>query len=146
MSMKIRGPALAALAALTMMLSSGCASIVHGGPRTIPMTSTPPGATVTIYDRDGQQVMKQNTPFTANLKPKYAYFKGQQYRVVFEMPGYRPAEVQIRSTLSGWYFANIVFGGLLGMVAIDPATGAMYNLMPNKVDQALSPQTTQVLP
>jgi hypothetical protein len=144
MSMKIRGPALAALAALAM-LSSGCASIVHGGPRKIPMSSNPTGATVTIYDRGGQLVMKEKTPFTANLNPKYAYFKGQQYRVVFEMPGYKPAELQINSTVSGWYFGNILFGGVLGMLAIDPATGAMYNLMPNKVDQTLAPQTTQVL-
>jgi hypothetical protein len=39
-----------------------------------------------------------------------------------------------------------VFGGLIGMIAVDPATGAMYNLMPNKIDQTLSPQSTQVLP
>jgi hypothetical protein len=145
MSIKIRGAALALLGGLAM-LSSGCATIVHGGPRDVPVASTPPGATVTIYDRDGQQVMKQTTPFTASLRPKYAYFKGQQYRVVFEMPGYQPAEVQLHSSVSGWYFANILFGGVIGMVIVDPNTGAMYNLMPNKIDQPLQPRTTLVIP
>jgi hypothetical protein len=144
-SIKVKAPALALLGAIAT-LSAGCATIVHGGPREVPVTSTPPGATVTIYDRNGQQVMKQTTPFTASLRPKYAYFKGQQYRVVFEMPGYQPSEVQLRSSISGWYFANIVFGGILGMVIVDPNTGAMYNLMPNKIDQPLKPQATANLP
>jgi hypothetical protein len=145
MSIKLKALVLALLGAL-VTLSAGCATIVHNGPREVPVTSTPPGATVTIYDRNGQQVMKQTTPFTASLRPKYAYFKGQQYRVVFEMPGYQPAQVQLRSSVSGWYFANILFGGLVGMVIVDPNTGAMYNLMPNKIDQALSPETTLNLP
>ncbi len=110
------------------------------------MASTPSGATVTIYDRSGQQVMKQTTPFTASLKTKYSYFKGQQYWVVSEMPGYQPAEVQPRSSISGWYFANILFGGLIGMVIVDPTRGAMYNLMPNKIDQSLAPRATLNLP
>ena len=137
----------AALAVLGITLfSTGCATIVHSGPRKVPVASNPPGATVTIYDRDGHQVMKQTTPFTATLHPKYRYFQGQQYRVVFEMPGYQPAEVQLQSRISGWYFANIAFGGLIGMVAVDPNTGAMYNLWPNKVDQTLQPQSTLVIP
>ena len=32
------------------------------------------------------------------------------------------------SSLSGWYWGNIVFGGLIGMLIVDPATGAMYKL------------------
>ena len=126
------------------ILSTGCATIVHSGPRKVPVASDPPGATVTIYDRGGQQVMKSTTPFTATLHPKYRYFKGQQYRVVFELPGYQPAEVQLQSRISGWYFGNIAFGGLIGMIAVDPATGAMYNLWPEKINQSLQPQSTQV--
>ena len=142
--MRIHAP-LAALALCGITLfNAGCATIVHSGPRKVPVASNPPGATVTIYDRAGQQVMKSTTPFTATLHPKYRYFKGQQYRVVFEMPGYQPAEVRLQSRISGWYFGNIAFGGLIGMVAVDPATGAMYNLWPEKVDQTLQPQSTQV--
>jgi hypothetical protein len=145
MSIQIRGAAFAMLGALSLT-SAGCATIVHSGPRDVAVTSTPPGATVTIYDRDGKQVMKQATPFTASLRPKYAYFKGQQYRAVFEMPGYQPTEVQIRSNVNGWFFGNILFGGLIGMLIVDPNTGAMYNLAPNKLDQTLAPRTTLVLP
>jgi hypothetical protein len=124
---------------------SGCASIVHSGPRSIPVSSQPPGAKVSIYDRDGTLVMMNTTPFVAKLTPKYAYFKGQSYRLVFEMPGQATSEIRLAPRLSGWYFGNIVFGGLLGMVVIDPLTGAMYNLSPQKIQQSLTPTQTQVL-
>jgi hypothetical protein len=122
-------------------LVSGCATIVHGGPRSVPVASNPPGATVSIYDRDGKQVSKQTTPFTASLRTKYKYFSGQNYRLVFEMPGYRKQEVELRSTMSGWFWGNLAFGGILGMFIVDPNTGAMYNLAPNKIEQTLAPET-----
>ena len=126
---------------ISATLASGCASIVHGGPRSIPVASSPPGATVSIYDRDGKEVSKQTTPFVASLRPKYKYFSGQTYRLVFEMSGYRKAEVELRSTMSGWYWGNLAFGGIIGMFIVDPNTGAMYNLSPNKIEQTLSPET-----
>ena len=128
------------LAALSVSLM-GCATIVHNGPRTIPVASSPQGATVSIYDRSGQEISKQTTPFVATLPSKYKFFGGQSYRLVFEMPGYQKSEVQLRPTVSGWYWGNLLFGGLLGMLVIDPATGAMYNLAPNKIEQSLSPET-----
>jgi hypothetical protein len=129
------------LAALSVTLVTGCATIVHGGPRTLPVASSPPGASVSIYDRSGKEVSKQTTPFIATLPSKHRFFKGQSYRLVFEMPGYQKSEVQVRPTVSGWYWGNLLFGGVLGMLIIDPATGAMYNLAPNRVDQTLRPES-----
>ena len=138
--MSIRSFALSSIV-ITATLASGCASIVHGGPRSVPVASNPPGATVSIFDRDGNQVSKQTTPFVATLRTKYKYFSGQTYRLVFEMAGYRKSEVELRSTMSGWYWGNLAFGGIIGMFIVDPNTGAMYNLAPNKIEQTLSPET-----
>jgi hypothetical protein len=129
------------LAAASVPLITGCATIVHNGPRSLPVASTPPGAMVSIYDRAGKQVYHQATPFIATLPSKYKFFSGQSYRLVFEMAGYQKSEVQVVPKLSGWYWGNLAFGGILGMLIIDPATGAMYNLAPNKIDQKLSPET-----
>ena len=85
------------------------------------------------------------TPFVAQLNTKYGYFKGQTYRLVFELPGHANAEVKLDSSLSGWYFGNIIFGGLLGMLIVDPLTGAMYNLTPEKIEQPLSATQAQVI-
>ncbi|MCX4027392.1 hypothetical protein H0A36_10465 [Endozoicomonas sp. SM1973] len=34
----------------------------------------------------------------------------------------------ITSTLDGWYFGNLFLGGLIGMLIVDPLTGAMFKL------------------
>jgi hypothetical protein len=124
---------------------SGCASIVHSGPRAVPVASSPPGATVSIYDRSDRLVMTNTTPFVAQLPVKFGYFKAQTYRLEFSMPGHAPAVVNLDSSVSGWYFANLAFGGLLGMLIVDPLTGAMFNLTPDKIDQPLSASQAQVI-
>lgn len=124
---------LGACAAIT-----GCATIVHNGPRQISVASTPPGAKVSIYDRSNSLVQVSTTPFLATLPTKFAYFKGQDYRLVFELPEHATAEVHLQSTVSRWYFGNLLFGGLLGMVIVDPSTGAMFNLAPQKIEQPLT--------
>jgi hypothetical protein len=133
----------AALAAAAVV--SGCATIVHSGPRNIPITSTPAGAKVSIYDRSNSLVMTNTTPFVAPLDPKFGYFKSQTYRLVFEMPGYSPTEVKLDSSVSGWYFGNLLFGGLIGMLIVDPLTGAMFNLTPEKIEQPLDAPQAQLI-
>ena len=105
----------------------------------------PAGAKVSIYDRNDVLVETNTTPFVAQLPTKYGYFKGQKYRLVFELAGHAPAEVSLESSLSGWYFGNLVFGGLIGMLIVDPLTGAMYNLSPGKIEQPLSAEQAQVV-
>ena len=124
---------------------SGCATIVHGGPRAIAVASTPPGAKVSIYDRSDALVMTNTTPFVANLTTKFGYFKAQEYRLVFELPGHSTTEVKLSSSVSGWYFGNLLFGGLIGMIIVDPLTGAMYNLSPEKIEQPLSASQAEVI-
>jgi len=89
--------------------------------------------------------MTNTTPFIAQLSTKYGYFKGQDYRLVFEMPGHPTAEVNLTSSVSGWYFANLVFGGVIGMLIVDPLTGAMFNLSPEKIDQTLTATQASVI-
>jgi hypothetical protein len=124
---------------------SGCATIVHSGPRPISVSSTPTGATVSIYDRNNALVQTSTTPFVAQLPTKYSYFKGQSYRLVFQLAGHAPAEVKLESSVSGWYFGNLLFGGVIGLLIVDPLTGAMYNLAPEKIEQPLSPSQAQVI-
>jgi hypothetical protein len=130
---------LGACAALT-----GCATLVHKGPRQVSVTSTPPGARVSIYDRSNSLVQVSTTPFVATLPTKFAYFKGQDYRLVFELPAYTSAEVHLQTTVSRWYFGNLLFGGLLGLVIVDPSTGAMFNLAPAQIEQPLIASQAQL--
>jgi hypothetical protein len=124
---------------------SGCATIVHSGPRSVPIASEPPGAKVSIYDRSNTLVMTNTTPFVAQLPMRFGYFKAQNYRLEFQLAGHAPAVVNLDSSVSGWYFGNLLLGGLIGMLIVDPLTGAMYNLEPGKIDQPLSASQAQII-
>jgi hypothetical protein len=46
----------------------------------------------------------------------------------------------------GWPGSSQVpLGGLIGMLIVDPLTGAMYNLTPEKIEQHLSPSQAQLV-
>ena len=66
------------------------------------------------------------------------YFSGQSYTLRLELEGYKPAEIELTARMSGWYWGNLLLGGLIGMLAVDPATGAMWNIAPDKIDRKLA--------
>ena len=93
------------------------------------------------------------TPETITLKSSAGYFKGERYLLTFNKPGHEQQQFTLESGISGWYAGNILFGGPLGLLIIDPATGAMFtlpdaafvNLTPLKSDQSLKITTTDHL-
>lgn len=122
------------------IFAGGCASIVNGGNRSISIATQPPGATASIRKSGGgvmDVVTVERTPCTVSLDPKGGYFKGQSYTLRLELQGYKPTELELTSKMSGWYWGNIIFGGIIGMLAVDPATGAMWNIEPDKIQRTL---------
>ena len=124
---------------------SGCASIVHSGNRSITINTQPAGAKASISKTGGDVFSVNTTPCTVSLDPKRGYFKGQSYTLKLELPGYNPAQIELQPTLSGWYFGNLIFGGLIGMLAVDPVTGSMWNIEPGKIEQRLSESQTSMI-
>jgi hypothetical protein len=123
------------------LFAGGCASIVHSGNREISINTDPPGATASIRKTGGgvdDVVTVQKTPCTVSLDPKKSYFRGQNYTLRLELPGYQTTEVELTPKMSGWYWGNLLIGGLIGMLAVDPATGAMWNIEPDKIDHKLT--------
>lgn len=123
------------LGASTLCLA-GCATIFNGTTQTVNVQSEPPGASVAITDRDGKPVHTGTAPMTVTLERGAGYFRSQSYKMVFSKPGFADKELLVESSISGWYIGNILFGGLIGMLAVDPATGAMYSL-PESVSATL---------
>lgn len=129
----------------TALMSTGCASIVHGGPRMVTASTVPSGAKTTLAKTSGEVISVNTTPFTVALSPRAGYFKGQSYTLKFELPGYTPTEVALNAKLSNWYWGNIVFGGLVGIIVVDPLTGSMWNLSPDKIEQPLAAEQTALI-
>jgi hypothetical protein len=116
----------------------GCASFVHGETRKISVQSTPSQATVAVFAANQQQIAQAQTPAVLKLKAGAGYFHGASYRLVIAKPGFQPTEVFIKPTLNPWYFANFLFGGMVGLLVIDPLSGSMWRLWPKDVKVTLS--------
>jgi hypothetical protein len=129
------------LLAFVLAAASGCASIVSKTSYPVVVTTNPPGASVSIVDKAGKQVYQGNSPATVRLKSGGGFFKGAAYTINISKEGYADKMVQVTSKLNGWYFGNLVFGGLVGMLIVDPATGAMYKLENTVISEILSEKT-----
>ncbi|MBB6340228.1 hypothetical protein HNP49_000378 [Pseudomonas fluvialis] len=113
---------------LSALLLSGCASIVGDSTYPVAVNSSPAGASFEVRNNSGKVVHTGTTPQTVTLDSGDGYFSGAQYTIAFSKEGHAPQEVTVDSSLSGWYWGNILFGGLIGMLIVDPITGAMYKL------------------
>lgn len=129
------------LALLLASLSTGCSTIVSKSDYAVAINSQPEGAEFTIVNRNGENVHQGMTPSTVTLSASSGYFKGETYTIELNKQGYAPQSFTLKSGVDGWYFGNLVFGGLIGMLIVDPATGAMYNL-PERVDVSLDQSIT----
>jgi hypothetical protein len=131
-----RRRATAFLAALAL---SGCASIVGDSENTIPISSNPVGAEVTIANQDGVEVYRGTTPATVTLDTGGGYFDDQAYLITIAMDGYAPQTVSVGTELNAWYVGNVVIGGPIGLLIVDPLTGAMWKLDRRHVNLELPP-------
>ncbi len=118
---------------LTILLYGlGCASIISKSLYPVNISSDPDGADITITDEAGDVVYTGVTPTTVTLKTKRGYFRGKDYTVAFKKDGYDSHSAVISRKADGWYiFGNLLFGGLIGYIIVDPATGAMWKLEPD---------------
>ena len=147
-SMQLARCAVAACVVGVSFFTGGCASIVHSGNRSISISTDPPGATASIRKAGSSSindvVVVNKTPCTVSLDPKGGYFRGQSYTLRLELDGYQTTEVALTPKMSGWYWGNLIIGGLIGMLAVDPATGAMWNIAPEKIEQKLPARTALI--
>jgi hypothetical protein len=141
--MKLTQSLKSAIALLALSLT-GCASIVDGGSAHVSVTTDPSDARVSVFNRAGEAVESQQTPALFSLKRGAGYFRGAEYRLVIQKDGYAKTELNLTTTVNGWYFANLFFGGLIGLIIVDPATGAMYTLSPKNVSLVLAKQTASI--
>ncbi len=129
------------LAFVFLFSISGCASIVSKIDYPVTITSNPDQATITVVNEDDKEVFRGQTPTTVTLKAGGPFFHACSYTVTFEKEGYEPQTAEIKSELDGWYIGNIIFGGLIGILIIDPLTGAMWSL-----DTELTVELTEKTP
>ncbi|MGB2868275.1 MAG: PEGA domain-containing protein [Bacteroidota bacterium] len=117
----------------TLLLSSGCATIMNGTYQDIEVASLPSNAKVLV---DGKGVGA--TPLTVKLK------RGTDHLLRIELAGYQPAELTITKRSSGWVWAALfVPWGTIGL-SIDFLNGAIYTLTVEQLYAELEKESTGI--
>lgn len=122
---------------LGIIIINSCASIVSKNKYPISFNSNPPGARIIIKDKFGSNVYSGETPTVVRLDAHTGFFSKAEYRILFEKDGYQSQGTILRCNLDGWYVGNIIFGGLIGLLIVDPATGAMWKFKREYVNKNL---------
>jgi len=108
--------------------ASGCATIVGGGGKQqLTFNSEPSEATVTVQGK-----VMGKTPLTVTVD------RAKNQVVTIEKEGYKPFTTQLSTHMNGWFWGNIVFGGLLGSTT-DNASGAINEYSPDQYFATLVP-------
>lgn len=135
---------LLAICALMASLTS-CATLFTSTKYPVTFNSTPEGAGITIENRAGVVVFDGKTPASVKLKSSAGYMKKEEYKVTFTKDGYAQKVVHISAELDGWYIGNILIGGWLGMLIVDPLSGAMYKIAKEdrEINETLEPVSNE---
>ncbi|TAK93601.1 MAG: hypothetical protein EPO07_17860 [Verrucomicrobia bacterium] len=120
----------AALLAI-VVVATGCSSAMCGRKQTVPVTSKPTGAAVTVYDRFNEVVFRGTTPCCVTLDRGTEDHSAAAYRVTVTKEGFATDEVFLKGKTNRAYLLNALNG--VGLVA-DPLTGAMWTLSPTEVE------------
>lgn len=115
---------------LLSIVLSACATIMRDNSQTIPITSSTDNVDIRIADKSGKVIFVGQTPASVNLKTAAGgYFDPQEYTITASKDGFKNQTTIIDWHVSAWYWAeNLILGGLIGYLIIDPITGDMYYL------------------
>lgn len=117
------------------MSIAGCATIMgQGKPETLNVRSTPERAKVIITDETGTKIFEGQTPTSLSLEKKKEFFRGKKYDVQIISLNGEEKTITVNTKVGGWYFGNLLLGGLIGLLIVDPATGGMWVLDTNDID------------
>lgn len=104
---------------MSFLFMQGCATIIKGKTQEVTFKSEPEGATVTVT---GRTIGK--TPITTQLDRK------SDQTATFEKEGYKPQTIPLTTTITGWFWGNIVVGGLFGSTT-DGISGSFHEYSPS---------------
>ena len=130
---------------ITCTFLSSCASIVSKTNWPVTIDSKPEGVHVSITNKRGIEVFSGKTPVLTKLKSGSGYFSKESYTVVMTYKGIEKRTINLECSVNGWYFGNLLIGGLIGMLIVDPATGAMFRLDRSEVYEVFKENSTSQL-
>ncbi|MDG5799228.1 hypothetical protein QA597_02505 [Marinilabiliaceae bacterium ANBcel2] len=136
----------AAILLVFIAMISGCASIFSSSSYPLNINSNPANADITITNKKGMNVFIGKAPAVVNLKSSSGFFSKEEYQVKFSKPGFDDRMIPVSFNLDGWYFGNILIGGVIGLLIVDPATGAMWKIDTQYLNETLYKSSASLKP
>jgi hypothetical protein len=114
----------------SILIFSNCATILSKSTYPFTVNTDPSGVKVVIKNGEGKEIYKGNSPASVKLKAGEGFFKKASYTVTVTLDGYVEQTLPINFKLDGWYWGNLLLfpTGVVGLLIVDPASGAMYKL------------------
>lgn len=128
--MKQRARSLVPALLLVALCGSGCATYMTASRYPVTIVTTPSQAHLVLYDNEGREIFQGTTPFNLVLDAGAGYMQRGRYRLEISKEGYESRTAIIEAEMEGAYWANLLLGGVIGMLMVDPVTGAMWSLDP----------------
>jgi|SaaInlStandDraft_6_1057023.scaffolds.fasta_scaffold104606_1 hypothetical protein len=119
---------LALFIVITFLLST--VSAVSNSGHHVNVMSVPEGEKFFIWDVSGDQIGLNSAPSIVSLDLGNGSVNMANYLVKYKFAGHKSNKS--RSDLDNWYWSNIIFGGLDGVIILDPKTGEMYKSLDDK--------------
>jgi hypothetical protein len=104
---------------------TNCSSIINGSKQIVSISSDPKEAKIYV---NGNSL--GTTPKKILLK------RGDTHIIEIKMDGYKTYRITTSKDITGWFWGNLLCGGLIGMV-IDLATGNAYDIDPDRIHAVL---------
>lgn len=114
---------------ITSITLSSCSSIINGSMASVSVASDPTNAVIKVNGMDGGK-----TPSVLRLK------RGDSHIIELKMEGYNNYKVVTSNSIAGWFWGNLLCGGIIGII-VDLATGNAYNVEPRVINAQLSKDT-----
>jgi len=127
------------------VIFSSCATIFGKSSYPFRISTDPAGADVSVMNKKGKEIFKGTSPANVTLKSGAGYFSRAEYQVKIASPGYAEQVIPVNFKMNGWYFGNILIGGVLGMLIIDPISGAMWKLETADINTTLIKTSSSAL-
>lgn len=131
-------PCLSLILLAALATSGGCSTLTGDRYNYVNLATTPQGADYEVRNGADKVVASGVTPNLVKLKSSAGYFKRGSYTVLFRKPGYEDVQVPLTAGMRGTYWGNILIGGPIGLLIVDPASGAMWAL-PKAMTSELKP-------
>lgn len=136
---KILAHAALRAATLSLALLAGCATIVGDERASLSIKSTPADAQILIIDEAGRTAYRGRTPDQVPLRKNDGhYWGGKQFTVAISKRGYLTQRIQVDTHPNALYLGgNLLFGGIIGWLVVDPISGKMYDLSSDGIEVTL---------